>query len=122
MKTKLLTLALMFVAALLAVTTPQPADAASFREQGIHHKEGVTCKDCHTVDKPKDGPSSSKTCLACHGPYEKIAQRTKKLHANPHDSHLGPMDCLQCHGVHEPIEAEKIPCMECHNDFEFKVK
>ena len=97
------------------------ADAASFREQGIHHKEGVSCKDCHKVEKPKDAPSY-KMCLECHGPYEKVAQRTKKLHANPHDSHLGPMDCLKCHGVHEPIELEKIPCMECHNDFEFKVK
>jgi nitrate/TMAO reductase-like tetraheme cytochrome c subunit len=122
MKTKLLAAAPLFIAALLAIMAPQTSGAASFREQGIHHKEGVSCKDCHTVEKPKDAPNSSKTCLSCHGPYEKIAQRTKKLHANPHDSHLGPMDCLKCHGVHEPIEAEKIPCMECHNDFEFKVK
>ena len=121
MNNKLMAVASLVLTVFLSVIVPQMADAASFREQGIHHKEGVSCKDCHKVEKPKDAPSS-KPCLECHGPYEKIAQRTKKLHANPHDSHLGPMDCLKCHGVHEPIELEKIPCIECHNDFEFKVK
>ena len=121
MKSKSIAVAFFLVTTFVWMALAQTADAASFREQGIHHKEGVGCKDCHKVEKPKDAPSS-KACLDCHGPYEKIAQRTKKLHANPHDSHLGPMDCQKCHGVHEPIEQEKIPCMECHNDFEFKVK
>ena len=109
------------VSLLFLLNTFQQATAASFREQGIHHKEKVTCADCHKVEKPKDAPSY-KTCLECHGPYEKLAQRTKKLPANPHDSHLGPLSCLDCHGVHEPMEKDKIPCMECHNDFDFKVK
>ena len=121
MKNKLIGAAAFAAIVFCWMSLAQTADAASFREQGIHHKEGVSCKDCHQVEKPKDAPSY-KTCLECHGPYEKLAKRTKKLHGNPHDSHLGPMDCLKCHGVHEPMELEKIPCMECHNDFEYKVK
>ena len=109
------------VVGLSGAIAPLEVAAASFREQGIHHKEGVACKDCHGVDKPKEEPTS-KPCLDCHGPYSKVAQRTKKMHANPHDSHMGPLACLKCHGVHEPMEPEQIPCMECHADFEFKTK
>jgi len=113
--------AVLWVTALFSLVVPLEGIAASFREQGIHHKEGVQCKDCHGVEKPKEEPTS-KACVDCHGPYSKLAQRTRKLHANPHDSHMGPLDCLKCHGVHEPMEVEKIPCMECHADFEFKTK
>lgn len=114
--------AVLWLATVGNMVASQEVAAASFREQGIHHKEGVKCKDCHGVEKPKEEPSSSNACLDCHGPYSKIAQRTRKLHANPHDSHMGPLDCLKCHGVHEPMEPEQIPCMECHADFEFKTK
>ena len=121
MKNKLAA-AIVFLVMTILTAIPQQSNAANFREQGVHHQEGIACKECHTIEKPKDPPPSYKPCLACHGPYEKIAQRTKKLPGNPHDSHLGPMDCLKCHGVHEPMEPEKIPCMECHSDFEYKVK
>ena len=52
------------------------ANAANYREQGIHFKEGVSCADCHKVEKPKDA-APYKTCLDCHSPYSKLAQRTK---------------------------------------------
>lgn len=106
---------------LLAATFLPLAEAAGFREQGVHHDQRVTCKDCHKVEKPKDAPSY-KACLECHGPYEKMAERTKKLEINPHDSHLGPIECLQCHGVHEPLELQQVPCLECHAEFKFKMK
>ncbi len=106
---------------LFSTMFPQDLAAAGFREKGIHHKEGVACKDCHGVEKPKDAPLQ-KACLDCHGPYEKVAQRTRKLPVNPHDSHMGPVDCLKCHAVHEQPEVFEGPCVECHVDFEFKVK
>ncbi len=122
MKSKLLAVAsIAMMGLLLWAGSPQLADAASFREEGIHNKEGVSCKACHLVDKPDKKPSS-KECLDCHGSYDKVAKRTSKLHANPHDSHLGPIDCLKCHSVHDLPEAFEGPCVECHADFEFKVK
>lgn len=114
-------IAAFWTVASFSLVVPQEVVAASHREQGIHHQEGVQCKDCHGVEKPKK-EADSKGCLECHGPYSKVAQRTQKLPANPHDSHMGPLDCLKCHGVHEPMEPEQIPCMECHADFEFKTK
>ncbi len=104
-----------------SVIFSQEAVAANFREQGIHHKEGVSCKDCHGVDKPKE-EAKTKLCLDCHGPYSKLAERTRKKVPNPHDHHMGPIDCVKCHGVHEPMEPENIPCVECHSDFELKTR
>ena len=121
MKLSFFSLASVVGALVIGMTFPFNSDAESYREKGVHYKEGVKCIDCHGVEKPKEEPTS-KACLDCHGPYSKIAERTRKLQANPHDSHMGPLDCLKCHGVHEPLELEQIPCMECHADFEFKPK
>ena len=123
MKNKLSVLAFLASIMLFATTfiSLDEAAAAGFREKGVHHDEGIACKDCHKVEKPKDAPSH-KACLECHGPYEKMAERTKKLEINPHDSHLGPIECLQCHGVHEPLEMKDVPCLECHSEFKFKMK
>jgi fumarate reductase flavoprotein subunit len=106
---------------LFCALTPQMADAAGLRTRGIHNEKNVSCKDCHKVEQPKEPPAST-ACLECHGPYEKVAQRTRALHVNPHDSHMGPVDCLKCHSVHDQPEAFEGPCVECHVDFEFKVK
>ncbi len=100
----------------------QLAAAGTLREQGIHNENKVTCKDCHMVEKPDTGKPVSQVCLDCHGPYDKVAKRTNKLHANPHDSHMGPVPCLKCHSVHDMPDEFDGPCAECHADFEFKVK
>lgn len=92
------------------------ADAVEIR--GKHAAEGVKCVDCHKVDKPV-AEASVTACLECHGDYAKVAELTKSLHANPHDSHLGRMQCLKCHKVHRPSE---IVCIECHSEFDFKEK
>jgi hypothetical protein len=106
---------------MLCAGSLQAATAKPYREQGVHNTKGVTCKDCHLVEKPNQKPSS-KACLDCHGSYDKVAKLTSKLHANPHDSHLGPIDCLKCHSIHDLPEQFEGPCVECHADFEFKVK
>jgi formate-dependent nitrite reductase cytochrome c552 subunit len=100
----------------------QIAQAVTLREQGIHNENKVTCKDCHLVEKPDTGKPQSKVCLDCHGPYEKIVDRTKKLQVSPHSSHMGPLPCLKCHSVHDMPDEFEGPCAECHADFEFKVK
>lgn len=94
------------------------AQAEGVTIKGKHAAEGLQCADCHQVEKPV-AAASVQACLACHGDYEKVAQLTKALHANPHDSHLGRMQCLKCHRVHAPSE---FVCIECHGDFEFKDK
>lgn len=91
-------------------------DAKGVQVRGKHASEGVGCADCHKVERPV-AAASEEACLECHGSYQKVAQLTKALHANPHDSHLGMMGCLKCHRVHRPSE---IVCIECHSDFEFR--
>ncbi|QXE87790.1 cytochrome c3 family protein [Geomonas nitrogeniifigens] len=86
--------------------------------KGKHASEGLGCADCHKTDKPT-AAAGIEACLDCHGGYDKVAERTKGMHNNPHDSHLGRMACLKCHRVHAPSE---YLCLECHSDFEFKDK
>lgn len=86
--------------------------------KGKHASEGLQCADCHKTDKPA-AAAGVEVCLECHGGYDKVAELTRALHGNPHDSHLGKMQCLKCHRVHAPSE---ILCLECHSDFDFKDK
>lgn len=86
--------------------------------KGKHASEGLGCADCHKTEKPTAAAEVA-ACLECHGGYDKMAERTKAMHNNPHDSHLGRMACLRCHKVHAPSEHL---CLECHSDFEFKDK
>jgi DmsE family decaheme c-type cytochrome len=64
---------------------------------GQHQMQGVSCNDCHTVHKPKDGVMAKATqgevCYACH----------KKQRAESHR--------ISTH----PIEAGKVACSDCHN-------
>lgn len=94
------------------------AQAEAVAIKGKHALEGLQCADCHQVEKPV-AAASVQACLDCHGGYDKVAQRTKGQHVNPHDSHLGRMDCLKCHRVHGPSE---FVCLQCHGDFDFKDK
>jgi len=94
------------------------AGAAEVQIKGKHAKEALACADCHKTDKPV-AAAAVEVCLDCHGGYDKVAELTKAMHANPHDSHLGKMQCLKCHRVHRSSE---IACLECHSDFDFKDK
>ena len=103
---------------LCAVVAGLSVAAVAVEIRGKHASEGLKCVDCHLVDKPV-AEASVNVCLECHGGFEKVAELTKSLHGNPHDSHLGKMQCLKCHRIHRPSE---IICLECHSDFDFKEK
>lgn len=99
------------------ISLPQ-REASAATVKGKHASEGVGCADCHKTEKPASA-AGVEACLECHGGYDKLAARTKGMHNNPHDSHLGRMACLKCHRVHAPSE---YLCLECHSDFDFKDK
>ena len=84
------------------------AEAATTAER--HLNQGATCAACHT-DKNFEKPVHQDKCLACHGSYEKLAQRTEKVHPNPHNNHFGQRDCSTCHKGHQQSE---LTCDRCH--------
>lgn len=94
----------------------------------------------------EEGPKDAAYCLKCHGPFEKLAQRTKDYvtewdeKANPHvyiphDSKT-IVDCTECHDAHAiPFKADEnlrkpnvqycyschhaetlVNCNKCHNE------
>ncbi len=95
-----------------------PATAQTSGLRGKHASEGISCIDCHKNGKPTEAAGSA-SCMECHGSYEKVAALTKHMHGNPHDNHMGQIDCTKCHGIHKPTV---VPCLECHVDFEYKMK
>lgn len=82
-----------------------------------HKANGVSCEDCHGKG-PKKALEMEK-CLECHESYAKVAERTKGLKPNPHDSHLLELDCTSCHHSHKAFE---LYCNTCHGDMTFEKK
>jgi len=115
-KIQLMTISLILLAISYLGFSPMAVQASALR--GKHASEGISCTDCHKNGKPTEA-SGSASCMECHGNYEKVAALTKHMHANPHDNHMGQIDCTKCHGIHKPTV---VPCLECHVDFEFKMK
>lgn len=95
-----------------------------------HKQLGIPCQSCHartigalvsevvsTVRQTYDDPLSEikvpqGDCFRCHGDYETLAERTKDLIQNPHDSHWGALDCGVCHKMHkDSIDY----CAQCHD-------
>lgn len=77
----------------------------------MHIAVGVGCSACHGKDSSKRGPVSMDTCLACHGPYEDLAEKTSTLELNPHMSHYPYLDCNECHHGHT---TDTDFCAQCH--------
>jgi len=76
-----------------------------------HKKGGIDCEACHQ-ENPPGKLVPMKVCLGCHGgDYAKLAEQTKKVGPNPHDSHLGDAACEFCHHAHRPSEYY---CANCH--------
>jgi hypothetical protein len=76
-----------------------------------HKKIGVDCQSCHQ-ENPPGKTTPMQVCLECHGgDYAKLAEQTKKVAPNPHDSHLGSAKCEFCHHGHKPSEYY---CAQCH--------
>ena len=80
-----------------------------------HQTRGLVCANCHRSGSKKT--VSMKRCLACHESYAKVAERTKSLVPNPHDSHLTDLECSKCHLGHSSQENY---CLTCHEEMEFK--
>lgn len=81
-----------------------------------HKAKGVLCEGCHKEPPPK--AVEMKACLACHGDYKALAEKTKHVEPNPHASHEGELECSACHQGHKP---GKDYCASCHT-FGFKVR
>ena len=75
-----------------------------------HTKADLECKSCHGAAEPPKAVGMD-VCISCHGAYQKLAEKTKKVAPNPHDSHLGEVECSTCHHIHKPSEDG---CRACH--------
>lgn len=88
----------------------------------LHARAGIGCAQCHGKDLPKAGDTvENNRCLICHGPMDKLAQKTEPKDfkdRNPHKSHLGDIACTVCHKGHAE---SKVYCLECHK-FDMKIK
>ncbi|OPY91096.1 MAG: Fumarate reductase flavoprotein subunit precursor [Syntrophus sp. PtaU1.Bin208] len=97
--------------------------AGSGYMDNLHATQGIGCAQCHGKGLPKaDDTVENSRCLVCHGPLDKLAQKTEPKEfkdRNPHKSHLGSdIACTVCHKGHAE---SKVYCLECHK-FDMKIK
>ena len=85
---------LIILAAALFSTTAFSADLAT-----KHKAVGLTAQ-----------PQAAQ-CLACHGSYQALGEKTASLTPNPHASHMGE---VQCDGCHRWKGKGKLMCNDCH--------
>lgn len=105
---KLITIA--FSMSLLVLSGSSIAQAQEFQWQAYHLKNGVKCQNCHGADTQAAVKNSS--CLACHGSYNELAQKTKDMQQNPHMSpHFENLECSSCHSSHTQLTNF---CQNCH--------
>ncbi len=81
-----------------------------------HGARALKCEMCHKTQPPKI--VKTEDCLACHGSYEKLAERTDKNDINPHDSHVEDAACTDCHSGHKK---PRLLCDQCHEFTNIKV-
>jgi hypothetical protein len=105
----------------VATRTMTVANASGWTS-GLHMKAGVSCSSCHGAGVPPPGNEvANDRCLACHGPMDKLVEKSKPVeHAdrNPHRSHLGEIACSACHKGHE---ASTVYCLDCHPRFPMRI-
>lgn len=114
-----------------------PADATSAPSAQAGQAESSSSEAVSSASVA-EGPKDTAYCLKCHGPFEKIIDKTKDYvtqfdeHINPHrfvphDSKSVP-DCAECHEAHPiPFKAESAPaspeltyCYSCHHTQTFE--
>lgn len=98
------------IATLTAITFVFASTAYAAGTADRHTAMGVKCESCH-VTKDKTVPVRKAACLTCHQSYAKMAERTAKVHPNPHYNHFGDRDCSTCHKGHEK---SVLTCDQCH--------
>ena len=88
----------------------------------LHAQAMVDCGGCHEKEAPlPDTTVENGRCLACHGPQDQLAARSRPKDfpkRNPHDSHLGEIACTVCHHAHAESKAY---CLDCHHNFAMKI-
>lgn len=97
----------------LAALAAAPARNAEGTTARVHADKGVGCADCHGKAR-RPAPVASERCLACHGPFAALVQRTSSVKPlAPHDSpHWGAdIECNVCHRQHERTVNW---CAHCH--------
>ncbi len=90
--------------------------ATSSFTDNLHAKAQVDCAGCHGKQLPvADTTVENPRCLACHGPVEKLAEKSANKEfpkRNPHASHYGSdIACTSCHHAHD---ASEVMCAGCH--------
>jgi hypothetical protein len=111
MKTTLV-MSLCLISTALAWGAPKRVPSAK------HIEAGLVCSSCHQEDPPAKPPKMA-VCVSCHGDFSAMAEITKALPVNPHDSHMDDPDCTQCHRQHQP---PVVKCLDCHPDFHLTPK
>ncbi len=90
------------------LTLSNPLYAYNFKQ--THKQQGVECKSCHGNDKKAIIPNE--TCLACHGSFAELSEKTADMHRNPHmGPHFLDVECTSCHQGHDVIYNL---CQDCH--------
>ena len=88
----------------------------------LHAQAMIDCAGCHGKEVPlPDTTVENGRCLACHGPKDQLAARSRPQDfpkRNPHDSHLGEIACTVCHHAHAE---SKVYCLDCHANFAMKI-
>jgi hypothetical protein len=96
--------------------------AGSNYTDNLHAKAGIVCTQCHGKNLPKaDDTVENSHCLTCHGPMDKLAQKTESKDfkdRNPHKSHLSEIACAVCHKGHRESQSY---CLDCHKTFIMKI-
>lgn len=85
----------------------------------LHAKAKVDCAGCHGKQAPtSDATVENARCLSCHGPMEKLAEKSANAQfpkRNPHASHYGnDIACNTCHKGHDTAE---VMCYQCHKQW-----
>lgn len=96
--------------------------ATSSNIDALHAKKQIICSGCHGKSLPQKGDTvENERCIACHGNYEALANKTRPAQfpdRNPHQSHLGEIGCAVCHKAHKP---SAVYCLNCHRKFYMKI-
>ncbi|MFA5852326.1 MAG: cytochrome c3 family protein [Spirochaetales bacterium] len=111
----------------------QASDATSAATSSTESGGDATATEAVSGASTDEGPKDAAYCLKCHGPFEKLAERTKDYitdwdeKANPHvyipHNTKTIVDCTECHDVHaipyNPAESLRTPnvqyCYSCHH-------
>lgn len=99
----------------------QEGASSQANASALHMKAGISCSDCHDTSTPSELSSvKNSKCESCHGPIDKIADKTvpKTAEQNPHRSHQGDLNCSKCHSGHGTAKSY---CLECHSNFQHKM-